>query len=309
MAPDARRAHPFERGRMARLQPLAPVHAAPLLRPLLGELLDLLGGLTAEQWDAPTVAGAWRVRDVAAHLLDGDLRKLAAYRDGHLLPSEAPIRTDRDLARFVNALNAEGVAWARRLSPRLVVDLLATTGAWAADLLEALPPHGAAIWPVSWAGEAVSENWMDVGREYTERWHHQMQIRDAVAAPPTLLEARWYRPLLELSVRALPRSYADVTAPPGAAVTFAVTAAGDATSGGAGDGDVLGAWTLVREAERWTLYEGDGAEATTVVRATADAAWRLLYNALRSPTPPSAITIAGDRRLAEPLLQTRSVVV
>lgn len=293
---------------MARLQRLTPVYTAPLLRPLLSELLDLLRGLTTEQWEAPTVAGAWRVRDVAAHLLDGELRKLAVYRDGHLLPLEAPLRSDRDLAQFVNALNAEGVAWARRLSPRLLVDLLATSGEWAADLLEALPPHDVAIWPVSWAGEAVSENWMDVGREYTERWHHQMQIRDAVAAPPTLLEARWYRPLLELSVRALPKSYADVTAVPGTAVTFAVTT-GDGTSGGARSGEGLGAWTLVREAERWTLYEGDGADAVTVVRATADAAWRLLYNALPSPAPPTAITIDGDQRLGEPLLRTRSVVI
>ena len=294
---------------MARLRPLTPVYTAPLLRPLRGELLDVLRGLTAEQWEAPTVAGVWRVRDVAAHLLDGDLRKVAVYRDGHRLPMEAPIRTDRDLARFVNALNAEGVAWARRLSPRLLVDLLATTGEWSADLQEALPPHEAAIWAVSWAGESVSENWMDTGREYTEHWHHQMQIRDAVAAPPTLLEARWYRPLLGLSVRALPKSYADVAAAPGTAVTFAVTTTGDATPDRAGSGDVIGAWTLVREAERWTLYEGDGADATTVVRATADAAWRLLYNGLRGPAAATALTIDGDRRLAEALLQTRSIVI
>lgn len=150
---------------------------------------------------------------------------------------------------------------------------------------------------------------MDVGREYTERWHHQMQIRDAVAAPPTLLEARWYRPLLELSVRALPKSYADVAAAPGTAVTFAVTTAGDAPPDRAGSGDVLGAWTLVREAERWALHEGAAADATTVVRATADAAWRLLYNALPSPAPPTALTIDGDQRLGEPLLRTRSVVM
>ena len=294
---------------MATLKRLTPVYTAPLLRPLLSELLDLLRGLRAEQWEAPTVAGAWRVRDVAAHLLDGELRKLAAYRDGHLLPLETPIRTDRDLARFVNALNAEGVAWARRLSPRLLVELLATTGEWAADLLEALPPHDVAMWPVSWAGEAVSENWMDVGREYTERWHHQMQIRDAVAAPPTLLEAQWYRPLLDLSVRALPKSYAEVTAAPDTAVTFIVTTTREAAADQAVSGDLLGGWTLVREPERWMLYEGVGADATTVVRATVDAAWRLLYNALRSPVPRTAIAIDGDQRLAEPLLQTRSVVI
>lgn len=31
-------------------------------------LADLLGGLTAEQWTAPSLCDGWRVRDVAAHL-------------------------------------------------------------------------------------------------------------------------------------------------------------------------------------------------------------------------------------------------
>jgi hypothetical protein len=43
---------------------------------------------------------------------------------------------------------------------------------------------------------------METGREYTERWHHQMQIREAVGAPG-LLERRWYQPVLDLSVRAV----------------------------------------------------------------------------------------------------------
>lgn len=290
------------------LRSLSPVHTAPLLRPLLAELLALLRGLTAEEWDAPTVAGAWRVRDVAAHLLDGELRKLAVYRDGHALAPAEPIHTDRDLAHFVNALNAEGVGWARRLSSRLLVDLLAITGEWAAELLGALPPHEPSIWPVSWAGEAVSENWMDVGREYTERWHHQMQIRDAVGAP-LLLGARWYRPLLELSVRALPSGYAGVEAGPGAAVTF-VVGAEDAPAGApGGDGNAIGAWSIVRETGGWVLYEGAAPGAASVVRATADAAWRLLYNALPEPATASGVTVDGDRRLAEPLLRTRSVIV
>lgn len=54
---------------------------------------------------------------------------------------------------------------------------------------------------------------------------------------------------------------------------------------------------------------GEGEGAAAVVRATADAAWRLLYNALPSPIPPAAVYIEGDRRLAEPLLRTRSIVM
>ena len=130
----------------------------------------------------------------------------------------------------------------------------------------------------------------------------------APSAPPTLLEARWYRPLLDLSVRALPKSYADVTAPPGTAVVFEVTATGGRAAGRVENADLLAAWTLMREDERWTLYEGARRDAVTVVRATADAAWRLLYNALGSLTPPT-ITIDGNRLLAEPLLRTRSSVI
>jgi hypothetical protein len=58
-----------------------------------------------------------------------------------------------------------------------------------AAAVAALPPHAEAPFGVAWAGETRSANWLDTGREYTERWHHQMQIRDAVGAPP-LLERR-----------------------------------------------------------------------------------------------------------------------
>ncbi|MFJ9369565.1 maleylpyruvate isomerase family mycothiol-dependent enzyme [Nocardia sp. NPDC101769] len=33
-----------------------------------GELADLLAGLDAEQWDAPTLCAGWRVREVVAHM-------------------------------------------------------------------------------------------------------------------------------------------------------------------------------------------------------------------------------------------------
>ena len=281
---------------------LPPIYTSALLRPLLDELLTLLRGLTTEQWELPTVAGRWRVRDVAAHLLDGDLRKIAVYRDGHAIPDETPIGWSGDLARFINALNASGVAWAKRLSPRLLVDLLAITGEWVAALLEELPPHGRARFPVSWAGEAESENWMDTGREYTERWHHQMQIRDAVGAPPVLLEPRWLDPLLDISVRALPHSYAEVDAALGTAVVFEV-------ADGREEPAEQRIWSVVRKPKRWALHRGREGAPEATVRATRDAAWRLLYNALPDPARAEGIAIDGDAALAAPLLRTRSVIV
>ncbi len=33
--------------------------------------------------------------------------------------------------------------------------------------------------PVSWAGPEPAPVWLDVAREFTERWHHQQHIRAA----------------------------------------------------------------------------------------------------------------------------------
>lgn len=275
---------------------LQPIDTSPLFRPLLGELIGLLRGLSAADWDRPTVAGAWTVRDVAAHLLDGDLRKIAVYRDSHFLPLDAPINSDRDLARFVNGLNAGGVTWAARLSPRMIVDLLEIVGAWGAEVVERLPLDGRAIFAVSWAGEAESLNWMDTGREYTEKWHHQMQIRDAVGAD-RLLSPRWMEPLLDISARAFPVAFASTAAANGTVVSFDV------------HGSTSGAWSVVRDGTTWRVVRGKPTTPNATVRATADDAWRLLYNAVKTPGLMDRIEVTGDAELAKPMLAARSVVL
>ena len=56
------------------------------VRPLMAEeqasLLALLASLQDADWAAPTEAGRWTVKDVALHLLDGDLGQLSRGRDG-----------------------------------------------------------------------------------------------------------------------------------------------------------------------------------------------------------------------------------
>ena len=277
---------------------MGPIDTAPLFAPLHAELIGLLRSLTPAQWLLPTVAGRWRVRDVAAHLLDVSLRRVAVYRDGHLPTLEGPATSARDVARIVNGLNAAGVSFADRLSTRQIVDLLAIAGPWVADLVSALPLHGQAIFAVSWAGETASENWMDIGREYTEHWHHQMQIRDAVGAP-LLLAPRWIDPLLDIAVRVLPVAYADTSVDAGTTVVLEVTV----------DEGEARAWTLCRSGGAWTIDRGARADAHCFVRTTADAAWRLFFNALPDGEARSALGISGDAALAEPLLRARSVVL
>ncbi len=56
------------------------------LYPILDEkLVELLESLSPEEWNAPTIAGKWTVKDVAAHILDGCyLRRLSIHRDGYI---------------------------------------------------------------------------------------------------------------------------------------------------------------------------------------------------------------------------------
>jgi hypothetical protein len=188
------------------------------------------------------------------------------------------------------------VSAARRLSPRVITELLDVAAPAVAALFEAQAPHEPALFPVAWAGELASERWMDVGREYTEWWHHQMQIRDAVGAP-LLLSPRWFRPLLDLSARVLPRAYSAVPAGEGTAVTLEVK------------GEAGGVFTLVREDEVWRLFEGEPEGVRTRLSMDADTAWRLLYNALPQDAACARATLAGDQALAAPLLAARSVMV
>ena len=62
---------------------LKPIRVERLMEELDRRLLDLLNDLAPSDWQRPTVAGQWRVHDVAAHLLDGNLRRLAIQRDQH----------------------------------------------------------------------------------------------------------------------------------------------------------------------------------------------------------------------------------
>jgi hypothetical protein len=166
--------------------PLAPLTATdtrPYFRPVARELVLLLRGLPDAAWEKPTVAGAWRVRDVVAHILDGSLRRVSFHRDRHTPPApEPPPRSEREFVAFINGLNGQWVDAARRLSPRVMTEMYELASGALADFVEALPADAPALFPVSWAGEARSAGWFDIGREFTELWHHQAQVRGAPTA-------------------------------------------------------------------------------------------------------------------------------
>ena len=277
------------------METLTPIHTRELFPAIHAELIGLLRGLDERDWARPTIARSWRVRDVVAHLLDGDLRKLSGGRDRQQLAAQT-VTSFTDIVDLINEMNAGGVSYAARLSPRVMTDLLEITGRWVSEYVATLAPHASARIAVAWAGEDRSENWMDTGREYTKRWHHQMQIRDAVGADG-LLQRRWFYPVLDLSVRAFPRVYEKVSADVGTVVVFEVDAEGD------------NVWSVIRGASGWSVERGRSSNVAACVRTDADTAWKLLYNALSVEAARARVTMTGNSTLTEPLLRARSVMV
>lgn len=277
-------------------EPPPLLQCAALFPPLHAHLLEVLSGLDGAGWERPTRAGAWRVRDVAAHLLDGDLRKLSFHRDAlPTPPPETPIGGYADLVGFLNQLNHGWVQVAQRLSPRVLLELLAWSGPQISVFVAGLDPFTEALFPVAWAGEARSLNWMDTAREYTERWHHQQQIREAVGAP-LLEEAAFLQPLIHVSVRALPRAYAEVDAPSGTCVALDIT------------GEAGGSWTIERQEGGWVLLQGTAAAPAARLSMDERFAWRLFFKAMPEGERPSGLTATGDPRLAAPLSTTLAVM-
>lgn len=258
-------------------------------------LMSLLRDLAPAEWDRPTVCREWCVKDVVAHMLDTQIRQLSMGRDAYAgLAPDAPVAEYHDLVAWLNRINHEWVRAMRRASPRVLLDMLAVTGPQYNDYLAALDPDAPAMFPVAWAGEAEPANWFDIGRSYTEYWHHQQQIREAVDRP-VLEERRWLHPVVALFLRSLPRTYRDVDSPAGTAVQVTIT------------GDAGGRWVLLRGAS-WELWEGEHPGASAHVTLGADTAWRLFTKGLSREAASARATLTGDLPLAGRFLDAVAIM-
>lgn len=224
------------------------------------------------------------------------LRRLSAQRDGYRVPPPSvPLTDEASFVSFINELNATWVKASQRLSPAVLTDLFTATASAHAAYLESIVLDDLPLYPVSWAGAEGHLGWLDIGREFTEQWHHQMQVRDSVngAAPS---DPAWLNAVLCVAMCGLPHAYRALAAAEGTTLEVVVT------------GEAGGTWSLMREGSEWVLMQGFGvAAASARCEMTADTAWRLLFNAL--PDAAAGVRCTGDTTLLTPLLRARSVVV
>jgi uncharacterized protein (TIGR03083 family) len=273
------------------LRPIVTVHLFPKLEHMLVELLRSLG---SEEWEKQTLAPQWKVKDVAAHLLDTALRGVSMARDGysHETPS---ITSNVELAAFINRLNEEGVKFYRRLSPAVLISMMEVASRLVSEFHASLNPLAASPFAVSWAGEDQSANWFNTAREFTERWHHQQQIRLAVVRPG-IMTREFYHPVLDCFMRALPFTYRTQTAKVGSYAKFNVS------------GECGGSWYLYRDRESWRLKQAPLGENVCDTTIPQEIAWRIFTKGISRDSAMSQVQVSGDTELGLHILGMISIV-
>lgn len=284
-------------------------HLFPILH---AKLVDLLRALEEPEWEMPTIAGMWRVKDVAAHLLDTQQRLVSRIR-GESAPPPPPIRSNADLVAFIDRLNADGISRYRGLDPSELIALMEEGAPLFADHYRSADPWAEAPFGVSWAGEGTSANWFHTAREFTERWHHQQQIRFATAKPG-IMTRELYHPVLDCFIRALPFAYRDHASADDTHVRFNVA------------GDCGGTWYLFHHGHGslasadtapggsgstrspWRLIASPVGKQVAETTIPQEMAWRLFTKGIRRDEARRQLRVNGDAELGYHLLEAIAIV-
>lgn len=266
------------------------------LFPVLDQkLIELLKSLSPEDWNKGTVAKLWTVKDIAAHLLDGNFRTLSLSRDKHSLVPETAIDSYQQLVEYLNRLNAEWVTASKRLSPGVITELLETTGKQYSTYLATLDPEADAIFSVAWAGEQVSKNWFHIAREYTEKWHHQQQIREATGKQGIMTKELFY-PVMDTFMCGLPYTYRNSLADTGSIVKITI------------ESEIGGDWFIIKKETGWKLSKEYQPNITSSLSIEPDAAWKLFTKAITPGEAMKSVSIKGNQEIGMVALRLIAVM-
>ena len=264
-------------------------------------MLALLADLSSEEWALPTACPGWSVKDIVQHLYGVDVYQLSGGRDAYdaWLKGSA-IATPREgdfeaLVTFINQLNQQWVEATRRISPQLLCQLLRFSGEAVVTYFDGLDLTAIGM-AVSWASPEPALVGLHVAREYTERWVHQQQIRDAVGRPG-LKEPEFLGPVLATFVHGLRRAFHPVVSADGTSVRLTIT-------GAAG-----GSWRMERwPDDGWVLTKDLDQPADATFTLDQEPAWRLFTRAVSREEARDQARIEGEQQLAERVFETVSII-
>jgi uncharacterized protein (TIGR03083 family) len=258
-------------------------------------LIELLKSLSAAEWQAPTVAKHWKVKDVVSHLLDGSLRGLSISRDGYYGAPPEKINNYEMLVAYLNKLNSDWITATKRLSPQILIELLEITNKHYTQHLQQQNPDTDAVFSVAWAGQKVSANWFHIAREYTEKFLHQQQIRDAVNKQGIMTRELYY-PFIDTFMYALPHTFKDISAAEGTTVSVIVTT------------EIGGQWNIVKTKEGWVLHKNAVYNTAATLTINPHTAWKLFSKSWKPEQVIDTIDITGNHALAKQALKMVAVM-
>jgi uncharacterized protein (TIGR03083 family) len=271
---------------LVNLWDMNPLDVRPTLVEERRDLLALLEALNPEQWCAPTEVPGWTVKDLALHILDDDLGWLSRGRDSD--PSGR--LTIEDPSEFVDALAAKNQRWidgASGLSLPVAAGLLEWAGRQMDDYYATMDLAGEGR--VAWASDGLVPIWFDIAQDLTERWVHQMQMRQPLGLVAGYRDA--YLPIvLRTFVWALPHQLT-YEAPAGTNLDIDLSAGGR--------------WHLVRDPRTWLLAEGRADDPDAELYCSDEGGWRWLTGA---DVPADGWRFRGPDDLGRALLKVRSIL-
>jgi uncharacterized protein (TIGR03083 family) len=256
-------------------------------------LSELLAGFGPADWDRPSPCPGWTVLGLCSHLVGDDLGILARHRDGHFGTPPPDGASESEFIAWLDGLQDEWVRAARRLSPRIVADLLAWAGPQVAETLRGEDPRVRTA-EVSWAGTGPAPAWLNHARELSEYWIHRQQLLQAVGRPSDL-RADLARPVLGALRWAYPFRLGQAAAEPGDTVTISIA------------GPVTVTWHVVATPAGWEYRDEPGPRAVASLEMTTEEAWRLLTNNLPD-ADRSSVAASGDETVLGILLRTRAII-
>ncbi|HVT71223.1 MAG TPA: maleylpyruvate isomerase N-terminal domain-containing protein [Trebonia sp.] len=272
-----------------------PGEIAPLFAVERARLTGLLRGLAPADWQRPSPCPGWTVLGLCTHLVGDDLSYLARHRDGYLGTPGPDGDGEDEFIAWLDALQAEWVRAARRLSPRIVIDLLEWAEPQIAGTLRGEDPRARTA-SVSWAGTGPVPAWLDQARELSEYWIHRQQLLQALSRPSDL-RPDIAGPVLDALRWAYPFRLGQVRGEPGDTVAISVS------------GPVARTWYVVAVAvpAGWEFRDQPGPRAAASMSMTTEQAWRLLTNNLPA-AGRSGITASGDETVLGILFRTRAII-
>jgi hypothetical protein len=257
-------------------------------------LIELLKSLNSSQWNKETVIPNRSVKDIASHILHGSLRRLSLCRD--VYQADKPnINSYDELTNYIQIQNKTWIEASKFISPKLLISLLEIYEQELYHYLSTLKNTDRAKLAVAWAGQSESENWFDIAREYTEKWHHQMQIRLAVNKPG-IDSPKLFYPALDTFMRGLPYVYQQIKAEIGSGIEITITGAGG------------GQWYLEKTFKEWLLTKELSSKPLTKIEISDSIAWRIFTDSINFNVAKEKASIVGDEELGKQFFKLKAVM-